>query len=114
MSSGTVLQGGRRYPLMTDVVWMPGGDRLLVVRPDESPMSTNTSRSASLWEVPLSGAPPRKLGLLPPSKLAGPAVGSFSVHPDGKLLAFHFHEGLVQQTWAIDNLAQFIKAGGGW
>jgi hypothetical protein len=36
------------------------------------------------------------------------------MHPDGKQLAFQSHEGTVQQTWAIDNLFQFIKAGGGW
>jgi hypothetical protein len=35
------------------------------------------------------------------------------MHPDGKLIAFQSHEGFVEQTWAIDNLAQFIKAGNG-
>jgi hypothetical protein len=39
---------------------------------------------------------------------------SLSVHPDAKQLAFQKSEGIVQQTWAIDNLLQFIKAGGGW
>jgi hypothetical protein len=69
-----------------------------------------------LWEVPLTGASPRKLGLVPLPKVNGLFYGatSFTVHPDGKHLAFQSHEGLVQQTWAIDNLAQFIKAGGGW
>jgi hypothetical protein len=36
-----------------------------------------------------------------------------SVHPDGKQFAFQSREGFVRQTWAIENLMQFIKAGGG-
>jgi hypothetical protein len=36
------------------------------------------------------------------------------MHPDGRQLAFQRNDGYVQQTWAIDNLLQFIKAGGGW
>jgi hypothetical protein len=66
--------------------------------------------------VPLTGAATRQLGLLPVPKVQGPFLGvrSFTMHPDGKLIAFEGSEGLVEQTWAIDNLFQFIKAGGGW
>jgi hypothetical protein len=66
--------------------------------------------------VPLAGAAPRQLGSLPLPKVNGAFLGarSFSMHPDGKLIAFQSHEGFVEQTWAIDNLFQFIKAGGGW
>jgi hypothetical protein len=68
-----------------------------------------------LWEVPMAGAP-RKLGLLPLPKveLSLPGPTRMSVHPEGKRLAFQSREGFVRQTSAIDNLAQFIKAGGGW
>ena len=92
---------------------MPGGDRILVALYDEAASIAEQSRKpASLWEVPLSGAAPRKLGVLP-LPFVGGGRNSFSVHPDGKRLAFQKNEGYVQQTWAIDNLLQFIKAGGG-
>jgi hypothetical protein len=35
------------------------------------------------------------------------------VHPDGTRLACQTREGFVRQTWAIDNLSQFINAGNG-
>jgi hypothetical protein len=97
------------------VVWMPSGDRLLAVRTERSTNQTPPAQPAfSLWDVPLTGAAPRKLGLLPVQRaLRGYGVGTLSVHPDGKQLAFSFQDGSVQQTWAIENLAQFIKAGGG-
>jgi hypothetical protein len=116
MTSGTLLQGGNKYALM-DFVWMPSSDRLLVVRADAAVSSTMPLPPASFWEVPLTSAAPRRLGPMPLLQKAvrgGPPAGSFTVHPDGTALAFHFHEGFVQQTWAIDNLYQFIKAGGGW
>jgi hypothetical protein len=34
------------------------------------------------------------------------------MHPNGRQLAFQRDEGFVSQNWAIDNLFQFIKAGG--
>ncbi|MGH9200960.1 MAG: hypothetical protein ACRD2A_06965, partial [Vicinamibacterales bacterium] len=125
-SSSLRPRGARRsYPLLEDVAWMPSGDRLLVVRGDEEaltkPVDTQTQPMPMqtptwLWEVPLSGAAPRNLGLLPLPKVVGTFLGarSFTVQPGGKLLAFQSHEGFVEQTWAIDNLMQFIKAGGGW
>ena len=114
MVSGTGPGPLRRMPLLQDVVWMPGGDRLLVIRYDEGQSIAEQAQQPSwLWEVPLSGAAPRKLGLLRVAFI-GPGRKSFSVHPDGKQLAFQHSEGVVQQTWAIDNLLQFIKAGGGW
>jgi hypothetical protein len=86
---------------------MPGGDRLLVAVGDGV-------ASQALWEVPLTGAAPRKLGPLPlPKKDLFPGPTRLSVHPDGKRFAFQSREGFVRQTWAIDNLFQFIKAGGG-
>ena len=122
MTSGTYQYQGGRAPLIRDVVWMPSGDRLLVARANEGESVTNRTQRLmlsdllSLWEVPLTGAAPRKLGLLPLPKveLAFPGPTSLTVHPDGKRLAFQSREGFVQQTWAIDNLFQFIKAGGGW
>ena len=60
-----------------------------------------------------STAAPRKLGVLPLRKVEGnyfAGIGSFTIHPDGKQLAFHSHEGYLEQTWAIDNLVPFIKA----
>jgi Tol biopolymer transport system component len=107
MTSGTYQYQGGRAPLIRDVAWMPGGDRLLVAVGDGV-------ASQALWEVPLTGAAPRKLGPLPlPKKDLFPGPTRLSVHPDGKRFAFQSREGFVRQTWAIDNLFQFIKAGGG-
>jgi hypothetical protein len=101
---------------VNSVVWMPDGNRLLLnVR--ESGESYDwrgwPQVPFSVWEVPLTGAAPRKLGLLPVPKVEGSFFrpGGFSVHPDAKRLTFVSPEGFVQQTWAIDNLFQFIKAG---
>jgi hypothetical protein len=104
-TSGTYPYQGGRAPHIRDVVWMPGGDRLLIAVND-------STASQSLWEVPLTGGAPRKLGGMPLPK-AGlfPGPTRLSVHPDGKRLAFQSREGFVRQTWAIDNLLQFIKAG---
>jgi hypothetical protein len=68
----------------------------------------------ALWEVPIMGSTSRKLGSLPlPKKGLFPGATRLSVHPDGKQFAFQSREGFVRQTWAIENLMQFIKAGGG-
>jgi hypothetical protein len=97
--------------ILVKVVWMPSGDRLLAVR-WKLPQNRSPQEEFSLWEVPLTGAAPRKLGLLPVPRVPdGIGVGTLSVYPDGKRLAFSVQEGSVQQTWAIDNLFQFIKAG---
>ena len=123
MTSQAILGGTRWYSALNDVVWMPAGDRLLVFRADDStsndflrPNQLPTQFRIGIWEVPLTGAPPRQFGYLPLPKVQGAFLGarSFTMHPDGKLIAFQSHEGFVEQTWAIDNLFQFIKAGGGW
>ena len=120
-SSGTVSRDlmatgyfGDRRPLIWAVGWMPDGQRLLVVRyEDDVAGSTEwVQRPLWLWEVPLDGRPARKLAPLPLPRVEGgyfAGIGSFTIHPDGKRLAYHSHEGYVEQTWAIDNLAQFIK-----
>jgi hypothetical protein len=97
-------------PLLADVAWMPGGDRLLVVQLEPGGGSAHT-----IWEVPVGGAAPRKLNALRLTPVKGRNLGSgfLTIHPGGKLLAFQRHEGIVEQFWAIDNLAQFIKAGDG-
>jgi Tol biopolymer transport system component len=118
--SADVMPPGISSPPLTinSVVWMPDGNRLLLnVR--ESGDSYDWTRwpqvPFSLWEVPLTGAAPRKIGLLPVPRVEGSFLtpGGFSIHPDGKRLTFVSPEGFVQQTWAIDNLFQFIKAGNG-
>ena len=119
--SPNVMPAGIRQPpqaVIYNAAWMPSGDRLLVdVREagDGYDWMQQPQVPFSLWEVSLTGAPPRKLGLLPLPEVEGSFVGptSFSMHPDGKRLAYQCHEGLVQQIWAIDNLFQFIKTGGG-
>ena len=65
--------------------------------------------SAAHWRCPSQARPAATCQVwkgLPPA-------GSFTVHPDGKLLAFQLHEARGTDL-AIDNLSQFIKAGGGW
>jgi hypothetical protein len=104
--------------VIQNAVWMPDGNRLLIdVREAGDSYDWTQQRQApfSLWEVPLTGAAPRKLGFLSLPKVEGTFYGptSYSIHPSGKQLAFQLHEGLVQQTWAIDNLFPFIKAGNG-
>jgi tetratricopeptide (TPR) repeat protein len=114
MQSGTGPGATRRVPLLEDIAWMPAGDRVLVALYDQKASRfEQLAQLASLWEVQLSGAAPRKLGVLP-VPFVGAGRNSFTVHPDGKRLAYQKNEGPVQQTWAIDNLLQFIKAGGGW
>jgi hypothetical protein len=115
MQAGTGQGPGRRLPLLQDVVWMPGGDRLLVnVFEEGNGFGEQAPRPSWLWEVPLTGGAPRKLGPLSlPFTTAG-GRNSFSMHPNGTQLAFQRNDGFVQQTWAIDNLLQFIKSGGGW
>jgi Tol biopolymer transport system component len=110
MTSGTYPYQGGRAPLIRDVVWMPSGDRLLVAVGE----SVDNQPHLSLWEVPLTGAAPRKLGPLPlPKKELFPGATRLAVHPDGKRFAFQSREGFVRQTWAIDNLFQSIKAANG-
>jgi hypothetical protein len=108
------LAGNRFYSRLHDIVWIPSGDRLLVFLADEKTFLTK-QWPIGIWEVPLTGAAPRKIGLLPLPNVQGTFLGvrSFSMHPDGKLIAFQSHEGVVEQTWAIDNLFQFIKVGNG-
>jgi hypothetical protein len=109
--SADLLASASPEEMTYKAVWMPSGDRILAVRSTRS--STNEMPFA-LWDVPLTGAAPRRLGLLPvPNFRGGYGVSGMRVQPDGKRLEFQFHEGLVEQTWAIDNLFQFIKAGGG-
>jgi hypothetical protein len=119
-TSPVLRVGPRFYSSLGNVVWMPSGDRLLVFEDElpANPIAANTlptQLSMDIWEVPLTGAVARRLGPLPLPKVKGSFLGvnSFSMHPDGKLIAFQSHEGFVEQTWAIDNLAQFIKAGNG-
>jgi hypothetical protein len=114
LTSPGIRVGNQFYTGLHDVAWMPSGDRLLVLLADEPPSQTRQWRIA-IWEVPLTGAP-RKIGLLPLPKVQGYFFGvrSFTIHPEGKLIAFQSHEGVVEQSWAIDNFFQFIKAGGGW
>jgi hypothetical protein len=121
MIASTFFAGRRKWPLIGEIAWMPDGDRLLVARLGEGETgpadprlgATNARSGGALWEVTLAGAA-RKLGQLrlPPVSGVYLGVSSFSVHPDGKQLAFQNHEGSITQTWALDNLLQFIKAGG--
>lgn len=99
-------------PMIVDVAWMPTGDRLLVVQLES--FGAGSGPVHSIWEVPVAGGPARKLNTLRLAKVQGRdlGIGGMTVHPGGKLLAFQRHEGIVEQFWAIDNLAQFIKAGG--
>ena len=116
--SPDLLPSDIRQPpqIVNNAAWMPDGDRLLITVRDAGDGYNWTQMLQtpfSLWELPLTGAAPRRLGLLPLPKVEGTFYGpmSFSMHPNGKLLAFQSHEGLVQQTWALDNLVPFIKAG---
>jgi WD40 repeat protein len=115
MSAGYFGATNERRPLIWAVAWMPDGQRLLVVRyDDEVAGSTDwAQRPLWLWDVPLDGRAPRKVGVLPLPKVQGnyfAGIGGFTIHPDGKRLAFHSHEGYLEQTWAIDNLVSLIKA----
>jgi WD40 repeat protein len=99
-------------PMIVDVAWMPTGDRLLVAQLDSFGPASGPVHS--MWEVPTAGGPARKLNSLRLAKVQGRdlGIGGVTIHPGGKLIAFQRHEGWVQQFWAIDNLFQFIKAGG--
>lgn len=115
MKAGYAAEG--QVPLIQNIAWMPDGKRLLVVRVDDEFAGAKewVQRPLWMWDVPVDGSPARRLGLLPMSKITGYFAGlpSISVHPDGTQLAYQSHEGYVEQTWSIDNLAQFIKANPG-
>ena len=97
---------------------MPGGDRIIISLRD-APDSYNWTQMSqtpfSLWVVPVADAASRRLGSVPLRTVEGRffGVSSLSVRPDGKMLAYQVDEGAFQQTWVIENLVQFIKAGGG-
>ena len=124
MTSRALLGGTRWYSVLNDVVWMPGGDRLLVFRGDDGDLNAFLRTSPGLptqfrigiWEVPLTGDAPRQFGFLPLPKVQGTFLRGKKLHHASRreALAFQSHEGFVEQTWAMDNLFQFIKAGGGW
>jgi hypothetical protein len=99
-------------PTFVDVAWMPTGDRLLVAQLDS--FGPGSGPVHSIWTVPVDGGPARKLNPLRLARVQGRdyGIGALTIHPGGKLLAFQRHEGVVEQMWAIDNLAQFIKASG--
>src|SRR6185436_6581761 len=65
MQAGNGQGPGRRLPLLQDVFWVPSGDRLLVnVYEEGNAFGEQAPRPSWLWEVPLTGGAPRKLGLL--------------------------------------------------
>ncbi len=86
MTSGSVQPAGAGRGI-ANVVWMPSGDRLLIVRVTTGEVQPNAVAQPPiwLWEVPLTGAAPRKLVLLPLPKVEGTFYGStsFTMHPTG-------------------------------
>ena len=113
MTAGAAIDGGQ-VPLIQHVAWMPDGKRLLVVRVDEefAGATGQTQRPLWLWEVPVDGSAARRIGLLPVSKVEGyfPGIFNLTVRADGRQIAYQSHEGYLEQTWAIENLAQSILA----
>ena len=112
MKAGAPIDG--QVALLRNVAWLADGRRLLVVRFDEefAGAKGQTQRPLRLWEVPVDGGTARPIGVLPVSKIDGYFAGIFSLtaHPGGRQIAFQSHEGYLEQTWAIDNLAQVIRA----
>jgi Tol biopolymer transport system component len=104
-------------PLLQNVAWMPDGKRLLLIRYDDefAGAKEQIQRPLWLWEVAVDGSNPRRIGQLPMSPFSGYFAGvtALSVHPDGRQIAYQAHEGYIEQTWSIDNLAQFIRANAG-
>src|SRR5262249_23770208 len=73
-------------PLLAEVAWIPGGDRLLVVQ-----IEPGGGLGHTIWEVPVSGAAPRKLNSLRLTPVKGRnwlGAAGLTIHPGGKLLAF--------------------------
>ena len=75
---------------------------LLVVRqPLEEPRD-ETSRSVTLWRVPLDGSASIQVASLrlPPADDGFLGAFNFSLYPDGSRIAFERHAGFIAQTWA--------------
>ena len=76
------------------LTWAPDSRQILFIRPVGRPGEVMRSE---LWGVPVQGGEQRSLGFSVPQD-----VGSLSIHPDGKQLAFHVGEG-VAEVWVMEN-----------
>jgi Tol biopolymer transport system component len=82
------------------MVWMPDGKSLIVSR-----VTGKDWRMIQLWQVPVQGGEPRRLG----DAMEG--IGCPSVHPDGRRIAFH--SGLWKprqlELWVMENFLPMLK-----
>ena len=114
IATSPVFQWMSRYPTeFKGVMWSPDGSAMLVVRRDSNTTLDETSPKVTLWRVPLDGGAEVELGQmsLPTFERAYLGAFNYSLHPDGSLMAFQRHAGLLAQVWAIDNLLPFIQSG---
>jgi serine/threonine protein kinase/Tol biopolymer transport system component len=123
-TSPTYRAGPRRWHEFNGHMWLPNGEGLLVARVSKesvlavaaNPGLTNPELSnpeIAFWRVPLDGGPAAEVGRMRLPAYDRALVGSlnYSLHPDGSRIVFQRHAGLRAQTWAVDNLLQFIQSG---
>jgi len=85
------------------LTWAPDSRQLLFIRPATGLGGVTRSE---LWGVSVEGGEQRSLGFSVPQD-----VGSLSVHPDGKQLAFLVPEDATE-IWAMENLLPAAEASG--
>jgi len=76
------------------LTWAPDSRQVLFIRPAGAPGEVTRSE---LWGVSVEGGEQRNLGFAVPKQ-----VGSLSVHPDGKQLAFQIQEESTE-VWVMEN-----------
>ena len=83
---------------LTRVTWTPNGRELI--------FGHGGGAYNSLRQIPLEGGQPRNIG---PQMLSIGTRG-VSIHPNGRLLAFHAYSGKTQsEVWVLENLLRQSK-----
>jgi dipeptidyl aminopeptidase/acylaminoacyl peptidase len=84
------------------VTWAPDSRQLLFIRPAGG---LGEVTGSELWGVPVQGGEQRSLGFSVPQD-----VGSLSIHPDGKQLAFQVMEP-AREVWVLENFLPYTRGG---
>jgi len=93
------LKKGNRFSWGVGLSWTPDGDNIIVGAPDAP------DKPDQLWIIPVDGGELRKLDL-------EARVSQFSLHPNGRRVAFTRHEpGGGEEVWVMENFLPESTAG---
>ena len=76
--------------------WTPDGQAVIA-----SKVGAGGEAGVELWRIPIAGGSPQKIAL--------PVMGDFSIHPDGRRIAFTSGQ-RQSEVWAIDNFLPILQA----